>query len=160
MTPDGVNKRGESMSEEVISIPLDKLEGELRNIVGELEKGKLESIDLNITHWLDDYNGKYEYETVHGFKLEREKFSELYDLVKRLLDIAEIKHDRMTLYATVEHGISVHTAEDVRNPYGRDVGVDHNLFSLEELVEMAKEKKKEYNTETLKNAILKLLSSL
>jgi len=160
MTPMGSIKRGENMSEEIVSVSLEALERELRNILTQVEKEKVPTIELNTANWLDDYNGVSRYEEYHGFELEKKKFSELYSIIHSLLKVAEIKIDSFSVYATVEDGITIHCWHDVYNQYGRWLGTDHSVFSLRELVDIVKEKTGLYNMETLKNAISKLLSSL
>jgi len=138
---------------------LDRLSEELEEKTKALVD-KVHKIRINTTHWLDDYNGMYRYEEIHGFLLDEKDNKKLYEIVKTLLELCELETDSFRVYACVEHGIAVAGHKAVYNPYGSWIGDDHFLYSLKDLVERAKELKRDFNMETLKKAVSELLSSL
>jgi len=156
------------VSEEAVrdfELPEDFMES-LDRLAEELEEktkalvDKVHKIRINTTHWLDDYNGKSEWAEIHGFLLDEKDNKKLYEIIKTLLELCELEVDGFRVYACVEHGIAVAGHKAVYNPYGSWVGDDHFLYSVRDLVERAKEIKRDFNMETLRNAVERLLSSL
>jgi hypothetical protein len=149
-------------------LPADKLPQErirciteiLRDLVEDLKEKKLPRIRLNVTHWLDDYNGREVYEEYHGFKLDKEKFAELRNIVEELLKLAEIEYDGFKIIITCEEGILIAGYKDEYNEYGSFVGTDHFVYTLQELASLAKEKAENYNVRALKSALYKVIDTL
>jgi len=144
------------MSEERVEELLSELDTVLRELVSELED-KVGVIYLDVAHWTQRYPV---YKKRHGFEITRYDYESIHELIRDLLNLAEIEFDNFKIYATIEDGVTVWGYRSVENVYGRTVGTQYFIMSLAELIKLAREKAKAFDVSKLKTSLEKLLAEI